>query len=454
MPGQDRYVALPNGSFVHVPGDATPEQLSALRTKLQGINSVNQSLSKATSVVATPKPFTKEWFQQGLWRAGAGTADLAPAAGATAGGMIGAGGGPLSAVGGAGMGGMGGAALQQIMRRLLGFPDVPKTSGEAAKDIAKQGTTQAAIQGVTELLPLGVGPLQRTAETQYERALAPTTKANKVITEKITPELIRRGEHGSLEDLMQTAKSKIADLNPQLDAAYSATSPSRTVGSGTKILQDLDALKGKYMVNGEVAQPQAIKAIEGIQDIVRQQGADINPDSLRKLKSIFDDPVAQRGGYAGADLTTAYALKAQKAAANSIRDVMSGASPDVAALNKEISFWLNVQKVTRESGLRRVGQQGGLTKILGPLAAGTAGAVTGARFGTEAGVGAAITAELAALGSQAMRSPAWRTASAVYKNEFAMALARGDVGRTTALLARLAEAARGRDAYMPQQSAP
>lgn len=421
---------------------------------LQPQSTVEQTLGKTSGISAQPKPFSKEWFEQGLWRAGASTADIAPAAGATAGGMIGSSGGPLSAVGGAGMGGMGGAALQQIIRRLLGYPDVPQTSGQAAKDIAKQGTTQAAIQGATELLPLAAGPLKNAAETQYERALAPTTKANKVITQKIAPELIRRGEHGSLDDLMQTAKSKIADLNPQLDAAYSATSPARTVGSGTKILQDLDALKGKYMVNGQVAQPQAIKAIEGIQDIVRKQGADINPDSLRKLKSIFDDPVSQRGGYAGTDLTTAYALKAQKVAANSIRDVMSGASPDVAALNKEISFWLNVQKVTRESGLRRIGQQGGLTKILGPLAAGTAGAVTGAHFGTEAGVGAAITAELAALASQAVRSPAWRTASAVYKNEFAMALARGDVGRASALSARLAEVARQGATQRGRQDSP
>lgn len=33
-PGQDQYVSLPNGSYVHVPGDATPQQLDQLRTKL------------------------------------------------------------------------------------------------------------------------------------------------------------------------------------------------------------------------------------------------------------------------------------------------------------------------------------------------------------------------------------------------------------------------------------
>lgn len=36
MPGQDQYVALPDGSYVHVPGNATDDQLTALRTKLGG----------------------------------------------------------------------------------------------------------------------------------------------------------------------------------------------------------------------------------------------------------------------------------------------------------------------------------------------------------------------------------------------------------------------------------
>ena len=34
MPGQDQYVALPDGTYVHVPGNATPEQLAQLKSKL------------------------------------------------------------------------------------------------------------------------------------------------------------------------------------------------------------------------------------------------------------------------------------------------------------------------------------------------------------------------------------------------------------------------------------
>lgn len=35
--GQDTYVALPDGRYVHVPADATPDQLSALRTRLSAL---------------------------------------------------------------------------------------------------------------------------------------------------------------------------------------------------------------------------------------------------------------------------------------------------------------------------------------------------------------------------------------------------------------------------------
>jgi hypothetical protein len=222
--------------------------------------------------------------------------------------------------------------------------------------------------------------------------------------------------------------------------------PSVLPGSGSKIVSDLENLKGRYIVNGAPANPTAVNAISNVQDIVKQYGNDISPNSLRKLKQIFDDPVAAKGGYAGADLTTQYSVKAQKAAANSIRQIVHQASPDIAALDKEISFWLNVQKVTGASALRRTGQEGGLLKSLAPLASAAAG---GGALAQLAGGGTAHTLEgatgafLAAHAAAAMRSPAWRTASAVLKDRFADALASGNVGKVLALSARFGVAAPG-----------
>jgi hypothetical protein len=455
----DKFIQLSDAdrrsSLTRMDPEAKQALYDAIQARKAAQGGVLAPLSKATGITAQPKMFSPEWFRQGLWRAAASTADVAPAAGGTIGGMLGMGLGPEAAVGGAGFGGMGGAAAQQLIRRVLGFPDVPQTSGEAAKDITGQGVTQASIQALMSLLsPLGRA-LRGSAVTQYERALAPTTKINKAITREIVPELIRRGERGSLGALEERAGERIASLNPQLEAEYQALGPGAPVqqppppraallrlnpnlvtNAGTKVIQDLDALKKTYMPGGVVAQPQAVKAIEGIQDIVRQYGPDIDANHLRRLRQIFEEVPAQRGAYAGTDLSTQYTLNAQKHAADSIRSILNS-HPDIGALNKEISFWLDVQRVTRESGLRRTGQAGGLQKVLGPLATATVGGLGFAEGGAKTGAVSALSTALATAAYQIRRSPTWMTLSALSKNRIANAIARGDVQQMLAMAARL-----------------
>jgi hypothetical protein len=412
--------------------------------KEHGGTVVNSAASSVPvdQISSGPAPWTIPWIKQQFYRAANATANALPAAGATIGAVLGAPeGGPIGAVGGAGIGGMAGAAGRQLLRRSVGF-DSPATGNQAAQDIAKEGAIQGAIQGATEGLGAAAGPLRRAAAGQYERALSPTTKINKAIAEKITPEMVQRGLHGNLSALSEQAGEKAATVRPQLDAAYQAIPAGSTAGSGQKIIDALDQVKAKYVVNGQPAQPAAVKAISDVQDIVRAQGNDISPTSLRQLKQVFDEPVAAKGGFAGADLSTQYAIKAQKAAANSIRSILSDASPDVAALNKEMSFWLDVQRVTGQSALRKTGQEGGLLRSLQPLAIGVGGAA-GLSHGAEGTLIGATASYLTAHAAMAMRTPAWRTASAVIKNHFADALARGDVGQVAALSARFGVAVPG-----------
>lgn len=406
-----------------------------------------QRLSGADVIKAAPKEWSVPWLKERLYNIADSLTEGLPAAGATAGALIGGGAGTgvapgpgtiTAGIGGAGIGGMAGEALKQHIRRALGFEDVPHTGNEAAGEIAKQGAIQGGIEaasaGMGELAPI----LRNAAIGQYTRALNPTKEANKVIADRIAPEMIDRGVTGSLSGIAQRGAAEANAVKPELDAAFASLQSShpQIQGSGWKILSDLQNLKSKYIVDGKVANPTAVNAINGIQDIVQQYGSDISPNSLRKLKGIFDDPVAAQGGFAGADLTSKYALKANKAAANSIRDILHGTDPDVAALDKEMSFWLNVKKVAGASAARKTGQAGGLVKVFGPLATGAAGgtgfAVGGATGGIEAALGAATAAAL----TQAVRSPAWRTTSAVIKNSIADALASGQAGAVSALLAR------------------
>src|SRR5574337_93419 len=139
-------------------------------------------------------------------------------------------------------------------------------------------------------------------------------------------------------------------------------------------------MKGKYMVDGQVVNPSAVNAIDNVQQVIAKHSDDISPQSLRKIKQIFDESVSEAGGYTNADLTTNYTLKAQREAANQIRGILHQASPGAAAAG--IAF-------------------------------------------------------LSSYVASAMRTPAWRTGSALIKDRLADALVRGDVRVAAALLGRL-----------------
>lgn len=401
-----------------------------------------------SSVSNAPKFPSKAWFKSQAYNVADKFTESLPAAGATAGAIIGGtagtGGAPgpgtaLGAVGGAGIGGMGGEALRQISRRALGF-EAPTTSAEAAKEITKQGIVQGAIQGATEgagrFLP---GPLKAAAVKQYTKALSPTTIENKVIAKDIAPEMIDRGIRGSTEAIQEQAGKEINALRPRVEAAYRGVPVSKTATQSpiSNTLNSLEAMKAKYTVDGEIVNPSAVNAIESVQQIIEKHGNGISPQSLRKIKQIFDEAVSEAGGYTTADLSTNYSLKAQKVAANKIRDVLHTAGPDAAMADKEISFWLDVNQVARATNLRRAGQEGGLLKTFTPLAYGAAAGAAGLTHGAEAGLGAGSVTALAGFVAQAMRTPTWRTSSAIIKDRLAEALLRGDVRMSAALLGRL-----------------
>lgn len=376
-----------------------------------------------------------------------------PAAGATVGALIGSEAGPVGSVGGAGLGGMAGSSAKQLIRNALGF-ETPQTYSGVAGDIAKEGAVQGGVQAASEALPLAAGPLRNAAETQYVRALAPTTKANKAIAQDIAPEMLDRNLHGSLPDLADQAGAQASALRPALTQAYGSMPASAGDNAGTQILADLEKLKGRYIVNGFTAKPQAVDAITGVQNIVQQFGQNIAPQDLRQLKSIFDEQPAAAGAYAGADLASQYTLKAQKAAANSIRNIVHSASPDVAALDNEVNFWLNVQRVTSASAQRQAGQAGGLVKVFTPLAAAGAGAGMGYQMGAHAGLESAGAVVLTGLATNIVRSAAWKTASAVTKDALADALASGNAGAVAALASRFGVAASGATSQPAQPALP
>ncbi|MFB3916085.1 MAG: hypothetical protein ACE14M_05115 [Terriglobales bacterium] len=392
------------------------------------------------------------------------------------GGVAGSTGGPAGAVGGAALGAAGGRSFSNLVRsaspsidvfaRNAGMEPLPETSGEAATQIATAGAigalSEATAQGAGALLGKpGAKLLQKSSEKQYGRLLYPTKQWAKADTQRIAPELAeRRITTTSREALQERATAEANQLRPQVEAAYSALPADEIPAAKQQALDALDSLKQRYMVKGvtgtterEVASPlvdaagqpmtttvstslpaevagnpSAIHQIDAIRKIVSE--VDASPQSLRRLKQIFDESVADASGYSGADITTAYTVKAQKAAADSIRDVLHQQFPDVAALDKEMSFWLRVKGVISATNQRLEGQQGSLQRLAGYIGAGAGGAEGYREHGTSgAVVGGLLGGAAGKVVIAALRSPAWMSVSAATKSRIADALASGQVGK-------------------------
>jgi hypothetical protein len=141
-------------------------------------------------------------------------------------------------------------------------------------------------------------------------------------------------------------------------------------------------------------------------------GLQIPVDKVRQLRQYFDGIAAKAGRYTGKDLADASASEAHGLAADAIRENLASDHPDIAALNKEYSFWKGADQVVGDTIQRRQGQSVGLGRML----------ARGFGFAK----GGVLGAEGMDLLTQAVRSPAWGTVSAVLKDRLADAIASGN----------------------------
>lgn len=220
------------------------------------------------------------------------------------------------------------------------------------------------------------------------------------------------------------------------------------------LVNALEAAKDEFRLNGIPTNQGAVAQLERVQRTVRAHGDYMSFRDLRTFRQQLDRDVAEGGGYVGKTLKEATALRAKERLANEIRAALAAKAPELTPFNREFNFWKNVERTAAETALRQTGQQGGLLRVLGPLAVG--GDVG---IGAERGLGAA-GAGGAAMGAvygaaRGMRSPLWRTASAVAKARVARLLAKGarratlPSGEPARLLAGAARAPSELQGYWP-----
>jgi hypothetical protein len=108
-----------------------------------------------------------------------------------------------------------------------------------------------------------------------------------------------------------------------------------------------------------------------------------------------------------------------KMARGAIRDQLASDFPDIAAINKEFTFWKRMHEVVSDTVTRREGQ----AKPIGQKIAQAGGMAVGAQGGLlPAVIGRYATGALEALAT----SPAWRTVSATTKGRLAKYIADGN----------------------------
>src|SRR5262249_8106536 len=131
---------------------------------------------------------------------------------------------------------------------------------------------------------------------------------------------------------------------------------------------------GLYQVHVEF-EPRAIRQLSGLQQIMDDLGPTTTVAQLRAVRQAWDKVVAQAGGYAqrasgsiGVPLNDQSEAWAKREGAGAIRKLLEADVPELAAINKEWSFWKNLDDVLTQTMQRTQPQGPGVGKMVAQAA--------------------------------------------------------------------------------------
>jgi len=283
--------------------------------------------------------------------------------------------------------------------------------------------------------------LKSSAEKNYQDVLNPTKVTTKFQTQKIMPQLVEEAPVAmTRKGLAEKAAGQAESAGQQIEQTVSGMQGSMKT---QPVIDGLENLRQKFQVNGKSLRPEVDSAINSLQDQIRgisEPGkvpggaagpgeATLSYQDVVKARRILDEAVAEVGGYQGKPISDTSLANVRKATANSFREELGNASPDLAALNAKFHFWNTLNDVLEETIQRKTGQVNALPKVETVIA--------GAGGLAKSGVGGGIAAAgaMKALGA-AFRSTAWRTVSAATKSGIAEGLANGQFDTVVDLLGK------------------
>lgn len=290
--------------------------------------------------------------------------------------------------------------------------------------------------------------LKTTAEKKVVEALGPTKERFKAIAARLAPQILQRGLGGSREALQAQAASTLETVGDQLDAAMTQVG-GQAVGTHP-ILAALETAKDAFrttMPRGNVVEfePRAIKQLNGLQQIVTDLGPQATVAQLTAIRQAWDKVVSQAGGYAqraggaiGVPLKDQSEAFAKREGATAIRSLLATEVPDLAAINKEWSFWKNLDDVVTQTLQRTQPQGPGLLKQGAELGGQVIGGMAGSTTGPAGTIGGAVAAgKIAKLATTAFASPRWKLVDARLRNALADAIIGGKPGPILGTLTRI-----------------
>jgi hypothetical protein len=313
----------------------------------------------------------------------------------------------------------------------------------------------AASAGLSAVLPganavaNAAGRLKIGAEKTVAQALGATKEWAKTEATKLAPQILQRGIKGTREGMLAQATAQAKAVGKSLDDAYDvAEAAGQTISGGNVQTAINTAIDGFHVVTSAgkripiAGREAVVRKLQDLDTFVAKLGPDIPIKQARTIRQAWDEIVDDAGMY-GQHVAASATEKAQAWAARegaSAFKQLINATPDIGALNKEMSFWIGLKDVLGETVQRTQAQGGGLVSNL----TGTAGAVTGFSQGdgfgdgvTKAFIGAAAGKKL----TQALQSPWFRTTvAAPFKDKLAKALASGSAGNIESVVHAMTQA--------------
>jgi len=317
---------------------------------------------------------------------------------------------------------------------------ISSAGGSAAPAVARgeNPTVPAAIgaatAGASEAVPGLSDFLKKSAAKNYEDVLNPTKQGTKFQTQKIMPQLLQERPIAASRQGLQTKAEGMADqYGQQIEQQVQSLQGNMRA---QPVLDSLDKLRNKFVVNGVNLRPEVSSAIDTAQDQMKQmaQGGQLSFQDAVAARRVLDNAVAESKGWGGYNISDASLTNVRKEFSNSLRNEISKANPDLAALNAKFSFWKNLSDVMDATIQRKTGQVGAFSKLQTVVAAGAGMASGGVEGAVEAGAAMKVL-------NNTINSTGWNTVSGATKSAIADALSAGKFKNVISLLGKAGAAA-------------